>query len=189
MGIYYSLSEAFRYPFPGRLGVVSGVLDQISDEAIRKPYAVFLRKVKTLSQGEWEELFTRTLDLSPLTAPYLGFQTWGESYPRGNFMALMNRAQREYHIDTDGELPDHLVPVLRYLDVASSPLPELMEILEPAVGKILKALQKVEAENPYVDLLEAVWQAVRFIQPRGERNPETVHLTRSETLCFAPGKL
>ena len=33
-----------------------------------------------LPLGASEELHARTLDLNPPAAPYVGYQTWGESY-------------------------------------------------------------------------------------------------------------
>ena len=55
----------------------------------------------------------------------------------------------------DGELPDHLIPILRYLDLTSQPLPELVDVLEPAVQRMLSGLRQAEASNPYTHLLEA----------------------------------
>jgi nitrate reductase delta subunit len=59
-------------------------------------------------------------------------------------------------VDLDGELPDHLVPTLRYLATVPDPLPEMVEVLGPAVGRMLAALRKPEPDNPYVSLLQAV---------------------------------
>ena len=115
-----------------------------------------MKKIRPLSPGEWEELYTRTLDLNPPSAPYVGFQTWGESYQRGAFLSKMNRELLENGIDLQGELPDHLIPVLRYLGQVSEPLPELIEVLGPAVQRMTAGLRKADPDNPYLDLFEAV---------------------------------
>ena len=60
----------------------------------------FSADIDRLPLGAWEELHTRTLDLNPPAAPYVGYQTWGESYQRGAFLAKMNRALAETGMDT-----------------------------------------------------------------------------------------
>jgi nitrate reductase delta subunit len=75
-------------------------------------------------------------------------------------MATLNRAMLEAGIDLAGELPDHLSPVLRYLAIAPEPLPELLQILSPALKQIEHTLRTLEPANPYVGLLEATQEAV-----------------------------
>ena len=156
MSVYSLLAEAFCYPRPGLLDRLETGLTSIEDSPVQSGLASFINKVKLLSLSEWEELSTNTLDLSPTIAPYVGYQIWGESYKRGEFMANLSRQMMEQEIDTEGELPDHLVPILRYLDAADDPLPELMENLGPAVQKMMKILKQKDKYNPYIDLMEAV---------------------------------
>jgi nitrate reductase molybdenum cofactor assembly chaperone NarJ/NarW len=153
---YVTLADAFCYPAPGRLAALQGGQAALPTGAGKDTYAAFVKGVARLSLGEWEELHTRTLDLNPPAAPYVGYQTWGESYQRGAFLAKMSRALAEAGVDADGELPDHLAPTLRYLAAAPDPLPEMIEVLGAAVGRMLSALRKAEPENPYVSLLQAV---------------------------------
>jgi nitrate reductase delta subunit len=161
MGFYTLLAEALRYPYPGQVEALRLELAGTPEGPAKKSLGAFLDQVQPLSLGEREELHTRTLDLSPLATPYVGFQAYGESYPRGNFMALMNQALAFHEIPTDGELPDHLIPVLRYLGAAGSPLPELAEILLPAVQAMQRSLKKSDPSNPYGLLLQAVEHACR----------------------------
>jgi nitrate reductase delta subunit len=161
MDIFTLLAEAFRYPAPGRLEELEKGWSSLPSGTAQEFVETFIRRIQGMPLGEWEELYTHTFDLSPSTAPYVGFQTWGESYQRGNFMALMNRELSACAIDLDGELPDHLVPVLRYLAVASPLIPELVEILEPAVQRMRLVLAKSGPGNPYLVLLEAVEKALR----------------------------
>ncbi len=153
------LASAFCYPAPGQMETLEAGLAGMSAGGTPKHFTRFIQKISRLTLGEWEELHTRTLDLNPPAAPYVGFQTWGESYQRGQFLANMNREVLDAGIETDGELPDHLTPTLRYLGEAGSPLPELVEVLPAAVQRMLSALRKVDPDNPYVDLLEAVQEA------------------------------
>jgi nitrate reductase delta subunit len=152
---YSILAESFRYPAPGRLEELERGLESFSGDA-RKGFAAFLKGIQKLSLSEWEELYTPTWDLNPVAAPYVGYQTWGENYQRGNFMANLNRELLAAGIDCDGELPDHLIPVLRYLAAAPAPLPELLEIWPAAIERIAAALKKADSGNPYVRLLESI---------------------------------
>jgi len=153
---YRALADAFNYPAPGRLETLNRGLAEMPKGAGKDAHAAFINGIQHLSLGEWEELHTRTLDLNPPAAPYVGYQTWGDSYQRGAFMATMNRALALADVDTGGELPDHLAPILRYLAVTSEPLPEMVEVLGPALGRMLSALRAAEPDNPYVSLLLAV---------------------------------
>lgn len=156
MHIFDYLAEMLLYPAPGRLQALVDGLRDVPSGQVRKNLERFLEAVGSLTIGEWEELHTRTLDLNPLAAPYLGYQMWGDSYQRGAFMAKMNRALWEAQVDPGDELPDHLIPVLRYLAAAPAPLADLLEILEPALARMTDNLRKAEPHNPYTLLLEAI---------------------------------
>lgn len=150
-----TLADAFRYPAPGRLAALSEAVCALPEGEIKDGLAAFIRNIEPLTLGAWEELHTRTLDLDPPAAPYLGYQMWGDSYQRGAFMARLNRALAEVGVDREGELPDHLAACLRYLGVAPEPLPELTEIFGPAIDRMLKALTAAQPDSPYIRLLQA----------------------------------
>jgi len=153
---YILLAEAFCYPDPGRLAVLKKGLETLKTSGVKRSVAAFVDEIQRLSPGEWEELYTRTFDLNPMTAPYIGYQTWGESYQRGAFLSKMNRELLEAGIDSQGELPDHLIPVLLYLGQARKPLPELVEVLDPALQRMATGLRKADSSNPYLGLFEAM---------------------------------
>lgn len=163
MSTYVLLAEALRYPAPGRIEMLQSRAMEMPAGVVKKAFNAFVEEVQDLTLGEWEELHTRTLDLNPPAAPYVGYQAWGESYQRGNFMAKLNQTFQANEIDMDGELPDHLIPILRYLDLTSQPLPEIVDVLEPAVQRMLSGLRQAEASNPYTHLLEAILRAVSNI--------------------------
>jgi nitrate reductase delta subunit len=157
MGTYTALAEAMRYPWPGQLKTLQQHLEPIPNGSPRQALAAFVNYVQSVPLAEREELYTRTWDLDPVAAPYLGFQIWGENYKRGNFMAQLNQVLKDNGVDLAGELPDHLVPVLRYLDRAEQPSPALLEILDKAVRAMRQAfLDKSETRNPYLSLLDAI---------------------------------
>lgn len=163
MGVYALLAEALRYPAPGKIEILEAGLLELPDGRAKRAFSKFVQNVQGLSLAAWEELYTHTFDLNPTTAPYIAYQIWGDSYKRGAFMAKVNRELKTLNIEKDGELPDHLVPMLRYLDVTAASdatLPaDLREILEPAVEKMRKVLRKEEPENPYLYIFEAILQS------------------------------
>jgi len=156
MDILSVFALAFQYPFPGQIDVLVSETQALDNEPGGKALSKFAKKLEELSLSEQEELYTRTLDLSPLTAPYIGYHIWGENYQRGEFMAALNKEMRANDIDLEGELPDHLLPILRYLHTTSSPIPELIEILDQSLNSMIKALKKGEKDNPYLFLFEAL---------------------------------
>ncbi len=158
MNLWILLAEAMRYPRPGHLERLEQGMAALQDRA---PATLnrFLEHIQQLSLDEWEELYTRTFDLNPPGAPYVGFQIWGESYQRGKFLSLLNAELHHHQIATDGELPDHLIPVLCYLGTVPQPHPELLEVFGTAVERMQKALEQSERENPYVSLLKTIQHA------------------------------
>lgn len=160
MGIYLYLALAMEYPGFEHFQILETHRPALEPGAVQTSLDKFIQAIKALSLGDWEELYTQTFDLSPAVAPYIGFHIWGESYQRGNLMASINRELQTYQIDLEGELPDHLVPVLRYLDVCPEPLPELQESLPPALKRMIAALRKSRSDNPYIHLLEAILNTV-----------------------------
>lgn len=150
----------FRYPGPNHAAGLAGAVRGLPVGAVRTEMERFVAGVSRLGLGEWEELHTRTLDLSPLFVPYVGHVAWGESYRRGAFMAELQRAQVDGGVDQAGELPDHLVPILAYIDAIEHPLLDLVEVLAPAVATMRKDLAKTEPDNPYRHLLAAAAAAV-----------------------------
>ncbi|MEW5870643.1 MAG: molecular chaperone TorD family protein [Chloroflexota bacterium] len=162
VSIYAILADALQYPYPGLAGKLQVDLHDLPHNPARVALQAFVQTVQRLNLGEWEELYTRTLDLNPAVAPYIGYQMWGDGYPRGSFMAALNRAYHAAGVEVDGELPDHLGAVLTYLSTGAPPPPELVENFHPALEKMTTTLRKAEAHNPYLLLLEATAQTVDF---------------------------
>ena len=155
-----AIAMCFNYPDEDQAAELASTVLGLDDGKVRDHLTRFVDTLGGLTLGEWEELHTRTLDLSPLFAPYVGHLVWGESYRRGAFMAEMNREMADLQIDLDGELPDHLAPILRYLDIAPTPHQELIEILPGAVAGMIKELKKSDPKNPYRHVLAATKASV-----------------------------
>ncbi|MEN8235851.1 MAG: nitrate reductase, partial [Actinomycetota bacterium] len=77
------LAKAFQYPSPGRLTELEQAESELENGAAGRAFGSFVDELRGLSLAEWEELHTRSLDLSPLFVPYVGWVTWGENYHRG----------------------------------------------------------------------------------------------------------
>lgn len=156
-----TLALAYLYPKPGSTKALWERVQDLPGSRAKDLFERFLQAISELKLAEREELHTRTLELTPLTAPYIGYAVYGEDYRRGRLMADLNAAYAELGIDMAGEIPDHLIPVLRYLAVAESPLLELLQLLGPALHQILHTLKTLEPQNPYLLLLEATLEAVK----------------------------
>jgi nitrate reductase delta subunit len=148
------------YPHPQALERLQASTRDLAAGDIRRQMEDFVADISSLELGEWEELHTRTLDLSPLFVPYVGHVVWGESYRRGAFMADLQRAQLDAGVDQQGELPDHLAPILAYLAAVDQPLDDLVEVLPGAVTTMRRELAKSDPDNPYRHVLAAAAAAI-----------------------------
>jgi nitrate reductase delta subunit len=172
MGAFAILAETLRYPAPGQLERLEQGRLALPSGGVQQALEAFLLEVRALSLAEWEELYTRTWDLDPVVAPYVGFQVWGEDYRRGSFMSALHRAYEAADLEPESELPDHLLPLLRYLDQVEPPLPEVSEHFGPALERMRAVMQKRDPRNPYRHVLEGVreaWQVAvesRRLKPR-----------------------
>jgi len=149
-----AVALAFRYPTATSLSELEQAVAGITDNAARRSMESFLEAISSLSQSEWEELHTATLDLSPRFVPYVGHAVWGENYRRGAFMADLSAETRRAGVELYGELPDHLDPVLRYLATTADPLPDVLEVLPVALMRMSKELAKADKRNPYRHALD-----------------------------------
>lgn len=157
-----ALALAYQYPQPGSTKALWERVKDLPKSRAKDLLERFLQAISELKLSEREELYTRTLDLTPLTAPNIGYAVYGEDYRRGRLMADLNAEYMHLGIDTAGEIPDHLIPVLRYLAVAETPLPELLQLLGPALQQIIYSLKTLESRNPYLLLLEATLEVVKL---------------------------
>lgn len=145
----------YRYPESLRLEELREAVQNDLRGPVQRRMRRFVAAVGELDLARWEELHTRTLDLSPIFVPYVGHVIWGENYRRGEFMADLKREMERYGVDPAGELPDHIEPILRYLAVAAEPLPDLVAVLGDAVGVMHSTIRSAEPSNPYRHLVGA----------------------------------
>lgn len=174
-----TLALAYQYPTPGSTKALWERVNRLPRSSSKTLLERFLKTFSELKLSEREELYTRTLDLTPLTAPNVGYAVYGEDYRRGRFMAELNREYTRLGVDGSNEIPDHLIPVLRYLAVTDEPLPELLQLLQPALGQIHHTLKTLEPKNPYLMLLEATQEAVIPLVAKAATLPKSPALVGS----------
>ena len=155
----------YRYPTPASRESLVAAVEQSLRGVTRRRMDEFVAEVSRLDLGEWEELHTRTLDLSPAFVPYVGHVTWGENYRRGEFMADLKHDMELVGVDLGGELPDHIEPILRYVADAPAPLADLLDVLSGAVDQMQSTLKTADRDNPYRHLIAATLAVVEDLKP------------------------
>jgi nitrate reductase delta subunit len=169
LGLFADLLE---YPFTDRLEQAQeyvALLDEVCPPAAEK-LERFQQWVKHERLGRVQEVYTSTFDLQGVCCPYIGHQLFGESYQRSWFMARLNEGYHDRDFDCGGELPDHLVMVLRFLsrgseDEFSQVL--IKEGLVPALEKMVQVFGD-KSGQPYRLLLEALSLLLQDQGRRGE---------------------
>lgn len=160
-----AVALGFCYPRPGSLAELRAVVDALPRSSVGRHLRRFVDSVSELELGEWEELHTRTLDLSPQFVPYVGHVAWGENYRRGAFMADLKVAMEGASVDLNGELPDHIEPILRYLASSARVLDDLLDVLPSTTRTMKETLHKASPANPYRHLLAATVDLATDLQP------------------------
>jgi nitrate reductase delta subunit len=128
----------------------------LPQEARAEALACFERfKTSTdqLSPEEWEEFYTRTFDINPVSSLEVGWHLFGETYERGAFLVQMRDLLRRTGVEESTELPDHITHVLLALGRL-----EEKELSDFVTMRLEKGLDKIDEafavhDNPYSDLL------------------------------------
>jgi nitrate reductase molybdenum cofactor assembly chaperone len=162
------LAEAFGYPGAGYRQGLRELCAGCCEEA-RAPLARFLEEIEGYSEPALGEVYTRTFDLSPQSAPYLGVHLFGEDDSRRpRMMAALAKEYEDAGVSCDRELPDHLAVVLGALDKIR---PELRaDLIALGLYPTLLSMQKQleAAGNPYQYLAAGAAVLVRNSQSAGE---------------------
>ncbi len=126
------------------------------------------------SLGHLQEVYTRTFDLQPSCFPYIGYQLFGESYKRGDFLARLKGRCTECGLELGTELPDHLAIVLRFLARIGDgeEARDLVSLcLVPALEKMVGSV--ASEKNPYLWALQALSESIGP-RPRGATTTKEV---------------
>ena len=180
------------YPYEQPLDAVTACAAHsrpVSDEAADL-LERFADAVAEASLGELQEAYTRTFDLDtmsqaePTCYPYVGHYLFEENHKRGAFILGMRRRFRAQGFEEEGgELPDHIVVLLRFLPVCEDA--ELAEELVdhamlPALAKMLVGDDDRggSLRGGYRRVLRALELTLRGLRPEAEPDPSTVEAER-----------
>jgi nitrate reductase delta subunit len=156
--LFDRISTLFAYPPPGYRAAVEDV--QAAFKAISPAAAVemdaFAAGLDALEGATAEELFTRTFDLNPECCCEVGWHLFGERYDRGSFMVWMREQLRVHEVPESGELPDHLVHVLRVMGRMDQEEAQRFatEAVTPTLERMIKSVK--DEDNPFRHLIAAV---------------------------------
>jgi nitrate reductase delta subunit len=172
--MYGALADLLDYPRAGLPSCAAAYAETV-DGAAEEELRTFAETLRGLSQGEMEELYTRTFDLQLESCLYVGHHLFGEDWRRGLFMARLKHRYDERGFSGGSECPDWLPAVLRFLD-AEPHGPDTEELLQecviPAAARLLRVLEG--KSNPYAAVLRAL---LRYLAPEGIHRLETENLS------------
>jgi nitrate reductase delta subunit len=169
-----STGDLLTYPVDGYGRDLPAVAASVAgqDAEAAAALAAFAAYIRDTSIESLQEAFTQTFDLNPVCALEVGWQLFGEEYERGAFMVHMRQLLREHGVPERGELPDHLSSLLALLSRLDTDQARAFaaDALQPAVGKMLAAIEK--SESPFRPLMDAVG---RMLAARVATGAEDVH--------------
>jgi len=133
-----------RAPVDAAARTCERLVAEVSPEAAEL-LAGFCSFAESRPLGELQEAYTRAFDLDTLSEleptlyPYVGHHLFDENHKRSAFLVELSARYREHGFSQEGELPDHLVVVLRF--VAACDDEELadelvQEALVPALARM-----------------------------------------------------
>ena len=170
------LADLVDYPgpeLPARIAECRALVEESSPRAAVL-LGAFADGVERIPAGRLEELYAVAFDLElptgvePSCYPYVGHHLLGESYRRSRLMVGLLERYREHGFEPPpGELPDHLLVILRFLEHApDSELSEEIvgEALLPALGRMTHEgdAQALEGETGRRIWLRAI-EAIRLV--------------------------
>ncbi len=158
MKIYGLLANILEYPtseIVGQAEACSSALESVSGKA-KGHFEKFSKFCTTVPLSRLEELYTDTFDLQAICCPYVGFHLFGEDRARGMFMVKLKEHYRAEGHPSNGELPDHISVMLRFLsdqDRSDETMDLISYCLIPSVKKMVSLFK--DGNNPYRGVLEA----------------------------------
>lgn len=162
--IYELLSELLEYPNPDLMQSARQCAGLLASESPGAAVQIerFLALAEETPLGQLEEIYTGTFDVNPSCTIYAGYQLFGDSYKRGEFLVGLKRRFRQQGFSEGNELADHLAVLLRFLgrlDPKETLARELVDdCMVPALEKMNGSFPEASAKNvnPYACVLRAV---------------------------------
>lgn len=151
------LAALLRYPEPSTPGVAGALADAAMDTGhpCQEHLEAFALVARTTTLKELQEAYAATFDLNPECTLEIGYQLFGDTYKRGQFLAMMRFHLRENGVDPGVNLPDHLPALLDLtMKLESQDATDLVDdCILPALEKLLPAVRK----SPYLHVLQALF--------------------------------
>ncbi len=142
-------AQLLSYPAGDVAGAARRCAAATGDPALRR----FADWAKSAGEGEVEETYNGTFDLTPVCVPYLGHHLCPER--RGLFLAALSEVYDEHGFAPLEELGDHLCEVLRFVSVCENEEARA-ELIDDALLPALRKMAPLLQGNPYKSLLEAL---------------------------------
>lgn len=167
------IAALLRYPDDRTAGVAAAVADAAMDTGhpCQEFLEAFALVTRTTDLKELQEAYARVFDMNPECTLEIGWHLFGETYKRGQFLAMLRHHLREHGIVPDPHLPDHLPALLELtMKLESQDALDLVDdCILPALEKLLPALQ----DSPYRHVLQAL-----FLLFTAHRQPSEVSHAR-----------
>ena len=175
--------ELLDYPKPGLCAMAreAEALVAARNPDAARLLAAFAEFAAETPLGQLEEIYTGVFELNAQCHPYVGYQLFGETYKRSVFLLGLKERYAAQGFAVEHELPDHLVPMLRFLSVCDAPevIDELVrDALAPAIAKMVGAPaenEPLEEEPPAQQRGRAGYQQLlRALQLALETMPQAM---------------
>ena len=151
------IAALLRYPDEQTAGVAGALADAAMDTGhpCQEHLEAFALVARTTDLRELQEAYAGAFDLNPECTLEISYHLFGDSYKRGQFLAMMRFHLREHGIDPGSNLPDHL-PALLYLTMkleTQDAVDLVDDCILPALEKVLPVLKG----SPYLHVLQALF--------------------------------
>lgn len=151
------IAALLRYPDTTTQGLAGALADAAmrTGHPCQEHLEAFALVARTSDVRDLQEAYAAVFDLNPDCTIEIGYQLFGESYKRGQFLAMMRVSLREHGIDPGSNLPDHLPALLDLtMKLETQDAVDLVDdCILPALEKILPAVK----ESPYLHVLQALF--------------------------------
>ena len=136
--IYQLLSAMLEYPSPDLAESARECAALLSLESPDAAVQIerFLALTEETPPGRLEEIYTGTFDINPTCTMYAGYQLFGESYKRGEFLVRLTQKNRQRGFSEGNELADHLAVLLRFLGRLDPDETLARELVEDCVAPV-----------------------------------------------------
>jgi nitrate reductase molybdenum cofactor assembly chaperone NarJ/NarW len=158
--VFTAFAELLAYPVSDPAPAARRCHGLVRDRDSAAELDRFVARAEQARPHELEELYSATFDLEPTCAPYVGHHLCGDGPQRGVFLSRLADVYRQDGfavVAPDGELPDHVAVVLRYLGAVATGAGRqalLEDALVPALDKMLASLD--DPKNVYRSVLSAL---------------------------------